>query len=115
VDESGRLVIKDAGEATISASSGNIKRASFDIKAKKNISRSLAIDRFSRTEDITDRKYDDSPVCPDVTIIGEDGLLEQGRDYTVTYRDNKQAGTGTVEIRGAGDYGGIITKEFIIN
>ena len=114
VDESGRLVIKGAGEATISASSGSIKRASFDIEAKKNISRLHVIDRLTKTEDISERKYEDTPVCPDVTVIGRDGVLEQGRDYTLTYRDNEQAGTGSVESRGAGDYGGIITKEYII-
>lgn len=114
VDENGLLTITGAGDTTITASSGSIKRASFDITAKKNISRFHAIDGIAKTEDISDREYEDAPVCPDITIVGRDGILERGRDYTLAYRDNEQAGTGSIEIRGTGDYGGIITKEFTI-
>ena len=115
VDENGVLVVTGCGDATVTAASGTTKRASFKIATKKHINDTYIIDSFSRTEDITKRKYLDAPVCPQLTVIGEDGLLEEGVDYTIYYEDNAAAGTGEIEIRGMGDYGGIATKLFEIN
>lgn len=47
---------------------------------------------------------------PKVTIKG----LEEGKDYTVKYKDNVKAGTATVVITGMGSYTGTITKAFTI-
>ena len=115
VDDNGVLVVTGCGDATVTAASGTTKRASFKIATKKHINDTYIIDSFSKTEDITKRKYLDAPVCPQLTVIGEDGLLEEGVDYTIYYEDNAAAGTGEIEIRGMGDYGGIATKLFEIN
>lgn len=41
-------------------------------------------------------------------------LLVEGEDYTLSYKNNKNAGTGTVTVTGKGDYTGKITKKFTI-
>ena len=49
-------------------------------------------------------------------IIVKHGLrkLKMGRDYTVSYRDNKDTGTACAIIRGKGNYNGIEKKAFSI-
>ncbi|MBR5578628.1 MAG: hypothetical protein IKW28_06505, partial [Lachnospiraceae bacterium] len=51
---------------------------------------------------------------PVVTVKNANILLVEGRDYTVTYKNNKQPGTGLVEIKGKGNYTGTVKKEFTI-
>ena len=41
--------------------------------------------------------------------------LAAGKDYTVSYKNNKNVGTATVTIQGCGGYRGTITKTFMIN
>ena len=41
--------------------------------------------------------------------------LKKGRDYTVTYKNNKKVGTATVIIKGKGNYTGTVKKTFKIN
>jgi hypothetical protein len=54
--------------------------------------------------------YDGSAHTPRVEVIGvwkgETVILKEGTDYAVFYRDNVNAGTGMVEIRGRGVYQG---------
>ena len=38
--------------------------------------------------------------------------LKQGTDYTLTYKNNKKAGTATVTITGKGNYAGSVKKTF---
>ena len=42
------------------------------------------------------------------------GSLKAGRDFTVTYSNNKKAGTGTVTFTGMGAYSGTLKKTFKI-
>lgn len=55
-----------------------------------------------------------SPVEPPVTVCLDGQLLEEGRDYTLSYRDNALPGTGTVTVTGTGLYSGQTTAEFAI-
>ena len=55
--------------------------------------------------------YDGHERKPNVVVTG----LEEGIDYTVSYKDNINAGTATVTINGKGDYLGTITKTFKID
>ena len=41
--------------------------------------------------------------------------LKKGTDYTVSYKNNKNAGTATVTIKGTGSYKGKVTKNFTIS
>lgn len=61
--------------------------------------------------------YCGNPVRPGVTVRDNAGnILVKGSDYTVRYRNNKNAGTASVTISGRGrKYGGTITKYFRID
>lgn len=51
---------------------------------------------------------------PKVTVKLGSQKLKKDRDYSITYHNNKKAGTATAEINGMGDYVGTITLKFKI-
>lgn len=60
--------------------------------------------------------YDGKSKKPIVYVVKENHeLLEEGRDYTVSYKNNVDAGTATAVITGVGNYKGVIYKDFKIN
>ena len=58
--------------------------------------------------------YDGTVKTPKVTIVDGSYMLSEGRDYTVTYSDNVNAGTATVIVNGTGTYGGNYKTSFTI-
>ncbi len=52
---------------------------------------------------------------PEVSVTDGDIQLAAGKDYTVTYEDNINAGTGKIRLEGVGDYGGIYEQGFVIS
>jgi gliding motility-associated-like protein len=59
--------------------------------------------------------YTGSALEPTVTVKDGSVTLEEGRDFTVTYSDNINAGTATVTVEGIGNYAGSITSSFTID
>jgi len=114
VDENGTLNILAPGEATITAASGNIERASFDLISNYNLKDVIIMDNLSKSPDIAERTYLEVPVIPALTVLSKFGPVLYGRDYTISYLSNKSDGTAKTVIRGVGDYRGIIEKEFKI-
>lgn len=59
-------------------------------------------------------EYDGNPKEPIVTarVLSRD--LEQGKDYTVSYSNNTQVGTGYAVVQGIGNYTGSVSKPFTI-
>ena len=57
------------------------------------------------------KTYTGSPIKPSVSS----GSLQQGTDYDVSYRENVNAGEGTILITGAGNYTGQVTYSFRID
>ena len=49
-----------------------------------------------------------------ISVHDEGVLLKQNTDYTITYDDNTAVGTGSVTIKGTGNYTGEVTKYFAI-
>ena len=49
---------------------------------------------------------------PTVTVDGTE--LVEGTDYTLSYANNKKAGTGTVTVKGKGNYTGSVKQNFTI-
>ena len=45
---------------------------------------------------------------------GKTRTLKKGKDYTVTYKNNKYVGTATAKIQGKGNYSGTVTLKFSI-
>lgn len=81
---------------------------SFEFDSLRDIREYLWVD------DITAKTYTGKQIKPALEIDNWDGLKE-GRDYTVSYGANINAGTGTVTITGIGDCWGTIKKTFKIN
>ncbi|MEG2987685.1 MAG: hypothetical protein RR809_09020, partial [Lachnospiraceae bacterium] len=75
--------------------------------------------RTSVTEEmiqtIDAQKYTGSVLEPALTVQDGGKMLTVGTDYTVTYDNNKNAGTATATISGAGNYTGTASKTFTIN
>lgn len=51
---------------------------------------------------------------PTVKLYYNDILLKNGKDYTVSYKNNVDAGEATAVVTGKGKYSGTVTKNFII-
>lgn len=58
--------------------------------------------------------YDGSPKKPEVTVKDGSAILKLGADYTVSYQDNINAGTASINLKGAGNYTGTATAHFTI-
>ena len=61
------------------------------------------------------RTYTGKAIKPAVTVTLSGKTLKKGTDYTVAYKNNTNAGTATVTIKGKGDYTGTVTASFKIN
>lgn len=59
--------------------------------------------------------YDGKKKEPSVTVKNASSALAEGADYTVTYKNNLNAGTATAIITGIGSYTGTLEKTFKIN
>lgn len=59
---------------------------------------------------IANQTYTGKEIKPQVKISG----LKEGRDFTVTYKNNKNVGTATVTVTGKGNYTGKLTTTFKI-
>ena len=66
-------------------------------------------------EDIASVTYTGSAKKPNVIVKDGETTLVEGKDYTVTYSNNTNAGTATVTITGKGNYTGSVSKNFTIN
>lgn len=66
-------------------------------------------------EDIPEYTYTGKKIIPLVNVYNDDELLVAGKDYTVSYTNNVNAGQATATITGKGNYSGKIVKTFTIN
>lgn len=65
---------------------------------------------------VTDQTYTGEEIRPEITITCEGTTLEEGKDYTVSYAKNKDAGTATITISAVNksNYTGKAVVEFKI-
>ena len=61
------------------------------------------------------KTYNGKAQTQSITIKDGTKALKNGTDYTVSYKNNKNAGTATMTIKGKGSYTGSVTKTFKIN
>ena len=66
--------------------------------------------------DIPQQVYNSKEITPDVTVTlsGTEIVLEEGKDYEVSYTDNIEAGTATVIVTGTGNIAGTARAHFTI-
>lgn len=63
----------------------------------------------------TSYTYDGAAKQPTVTVKDGSTTLTAGKDYTVSYSSNVNAGTASVTINGTGNYNGSVSKTFTIS
>lgn len=63
---------------------------------------------------IPDQTYSGQAITPEVTLTHNSATLVNGTDYTVSYSNNKNAGTATAVITGIGNYSGTMKTTFRI-
>lgn len=63
----------------------------------------------------TSKTYSGSPQTQSIVVMDGTTRLKDGTDYTVTYKNNINAGKADVVIIGKGYYTGIVNKAFTIN
>lgn len=62
------------------------------------------------------KTYNGKAQTQSITVKDGEKTLENGKDYTVSYKNNKNAGTATITIKGVWDnYAGSVNKTFKIN
>lgn len=66
------------------------------------------------TVSVAGATYTGSALMPAVTVRCGGAVLKPGTDYTVAYRNNVNAGTGTVAVTGKGGYAGTKAATFSI-
>lgn len=59
-------------------------------------------------------QYDGSEKRPTVSVRINSRMLVEGRDYRVTYKNNVNIGTATLEVTGIGNYTGTVQRNFQI-
>ena len=63
---------------------------------------------------IPDMNYTPEGAAPALTLTDRDKILQEGRDYTVSYTGNREVGTATAVVTGCGNYSGTLKKTFRI-
>lgn len=63
---------------------------------------------------VNDQSYTGQKQKPAPTVTLNGKTLKKGTDYTVSYKNNKNAGVATVTVKGKGDYSGTATATFRI-
>jgi hypothetical protein len=91
---------------------GSSKTVTFEIVGAKELSGNITASII----DSTGYVYSGNKITPEVTVSynPESLTLVKDVDYTVSYGDNTNAGTGTITITGIGNYTGTVTKQFPI-
>lgn len=83
--------------------------------SKVNLSGTLyRISESKLTLDKKSYKYTGKPIVPKVALKFAGKTLKEGRDYTVTLKNNKKRGKGSVTITGIGEFKGGLTAKFTI-
>ena len=63
---------------------------------------------------VKNQVYTGKALKPDATVKLRSTMLVKGKDYTVTYKNNKSIGTATVTVKGKGKYTGTVKAAFDI-
>ena len=64
---------------------------------------------------VSSASYTGKALTPAVKVTDGDKVLSEDTDYKISFKDNINAGKGTVIVEGIGNYTGTVEKEFTIN
>ena len=113
VDKNGNVTAfkTGTGYVTVTASANGYGSVSKDVKivvSKKSLNNGLL------TLSETSYVYDGTYKKPAATVTFGGKVLQEGKDYTISYRNNLNVGVTTVIATGMGDYTGYTSKNFTI-
>ena len=113
VDKNGNVTALKTGTGyvTVTASANGYDSVSKDVKivvSKKSLNNGLL------TLSETSYVYDGTYKKPAATVTLDGKVLQAGKDYTISYRNNQNVGAATVIATGMGDYTGYTSKNFTI-
>ena len=113
VDKNGNVTALKTGSGyvTVTASANGYDSVSKDVKivvSKKSLNNGLL------TLSETSYVYDGTYKKPAATVTFGGKVLQEGKDYTISYRNNLNVGVTTVIATGMGDYTGYTSKNFTI-
>ena len=113
VDKNGNVTALKTGTGyvTVTASANGYDSVSKDVKivvSKKSLNNGLL------TLSETSYVYDGTYKKPAATVTLDGKVLQEGKDYTISYRNNLNVGVTTVIATGMGDYTGYTSKNFTI-
>lgn len=97
---------------TVTDSHGNISQANIVIIIEEEKKINISDLQIEVEED--NFVYNGEEYTPKVTVYEDGKVLEENVDYTVSYDNNKNAGTATITITGIGKYVGIQILNFTI-
>ena len=113
----GNFMLKDGDEIVVK-SVDNAGNETFSDKYKVTVAKEnkkVKVDlKDAEVSDIPTQLYTGKSIKPSVAVFYKDELLKKGKDYSVSYKNNKKEGTATVVITGKGKYKGKVTKKFKI-
>lgn len=122
--KSGDKVLVSGTDFTVSYSNNtNTGTAKATIKGKGNYSGTITKEFTITSADISQLtaslsadifRYNGAEQKPSVTVKSRDKMLVPDTDFTVSYSDNIDVGTATVNITGQGNYTGSMTRTFTI-
>ena len=104
-----KVVLKDTAKAN------NYNLSSAEYQTRATISGKAIEESWITVDTTTTYTYDGTEKEPSVTIVDGTVTLERNVDYELVYKDNINAGTASIEIKGIYNYSGTITKTFTIN
>ena len=87
-----------------------------DVKFVSIGGQTAAVTNISKTKisALKTRAFTGKPLTQALTITYGGKKLVNGRDYTLTWKNNKNIGTASITIKGKGKYNGSVTKKFRI-
>lgn len=104
----------DATSAEIDAVIAALEKAAAGLKKAEENPPTPVIREGLWIEEIPDQMYTGSAFKPEVKVYNGEELLIDKKDYTVSYKNNTNAGTATVTVKGKGNYKANDTATFNI-
>ena len=99
----GTAIVYIKGKGTLT---GTVKRT-FRIKQLQTAQTQIKLPK-------TTYSYSGKYIKPEVTVMIGKVILKQGTDYTLRYKNNKNVGTATVDVKGKNGLTGTVRKTFYI-
>ena len=110
VSEKGVIDAISPGVVTITAVTENNKKATCRVRVRYDLSKS----KVSNINNNVKIVYDGKSKKPSMKVTYKSTTLKEGKDYSVTYGENKKSGKGTITLYGMGNFTGIKSATFKI-